>query len=134
MSARAIADAVVVLHALFVVFALAGGALVLWWPRTAILHLPAVAWAAWVEWSGTICPLTPLENEWRRAAGSTGYEGGFVDHYVVPALYPAGLTPRAQLALGVVLIAVNVVFYGYAWWRAARATPPARGRSRIASR
>ena len=70
MTARALADAVVTLHALFVVFALLGGALVLWQPRIAIVHLPAAAWAAWVEFTGRICPLTPLENEFRRAAGA----------------------------------------------------------------
>jgi hypothetical protein len=117
MTARALADVVVVLHALFVIFALFGGALILWQPRVAILHLPAAAWAAWVEFTGTICPLTPLENEWRHAAGAAGYEGGFVEHHLVPALYPDGLTPRMQVALGVVVVAVNASLYGFAWWR-----------------
>ena len=121
MTARAIADALVVLHTLFVLFALAGGALVVAWPRVALAHLPAVAWAAWVEFTGTVCPLTPLENEWRRAAGMQGYEGGFVEHYVVPLLYPAGLSPRVQVILGALLVAVNVVFYAYAWRRSSRA-------------
>jgi hypothetical protein len=120
MTARALADAVVVLHALFVVFALFGGALILWQPRVAILHLPAAAWAAWVEFTGTICPLTPLENEWRHAAGAAGYQGGFVEHHLVPALYPDGLTPRMQVALGVVVVAVNASLYGFAWWRMQR--------------
>lgn len=128
MTARALADAIVVLHALFVVFAFAGGVLVLWWPRIAVLHLPAAIWAAWVELSGTICPLTPLENEWRRVAGSAGYEGGFIEHYVVPALYPSGLTPRVQLALGLILIAVNVAIYASARQRASRPAPLAPGR------
>jgi hypothetical protein len=128
VTARAIADAIVALHALFVIFAFLGGALVLRWPRIAIAHLPAVAWAAWVELSGTICPLTPLENEWRRAAGTAGYEGGFIEHYVVPVLYPAELTPRVQIALGLALIAVNVSFYASAWWRASRRTRSSQGR------
>ncbi len=120
MSARALADALVALHALFVVFAVAGGALVVWRPWIALAHLPAAAWAAWVELSASICPLTPLENRWRRAAGEAGYEGGFVEHYVMPALYPAGLTPRLQLVLGMALILVNALFYLLAWRRARR--------------
>ena len=120
MSARALADSLVLLHALFVAFAVAGGALVLWRPWVALVHLPAAAWAAWVEFSASICPLTPLENRWRRAAGEAGYEGGFVEHYVVPALYPDGLTPRMQLALGIAVIAINALFYGLAWRRARR--------------
>ena len=123
MSARALADSLVLLHALFVVFAVAGGALVLWRPWVALVHLPAAAWAAWVEFSASICPLTPLENRWRRAAGEAGYEGGFVEHYVVPALYPDGLTPRMQLALGIAVIAINALFYTLAWRRARRRAP-----------
>ena len=120
MSARALADALVALHVIFVVFAVAGGALVLWRPWIALAHLPAAAWAAWVELSASICPLTPLENRWRRAAGEAGYEGGFVEHYLMPVLYPAGLTPRLQLALGIALILVNALFYVLACRRARR--------------
>ena len=122
MTPGALADALVVLHALFVVFAFAGGILVVWRPIIAIAHLPAALWAAWVELSGSICPLTPLENAWRRAAGETGYAGGFVEHYVMPVLYPAGLTSRMQLGLGVAVIAINVLLYFIAW-RCARRTP-----------
>ena len=117
MSDRLLADAVVVLHLLFIAFALAGGALVLWRPRFAWLHLPAAAWAAYVEFSGTICPLTPLENTLRRRAGAAGYDGGFIEHYVIPVIYPAGLTPQVQLALGVAVVAINAAFYFAAWWR-----------------
>lgn len=120
MTERLLADAVVVLHSLFVLFVLLGGALVLWRPAVAFLHLPAAAWAAWVEFTGTICPLTPLENHWRRAAGAAGYDGGFVEHYVVPALYPDGLTSRTQFALGMIVVVVNASVYGLAWWRAHR--------------
>ena len=111
MGDRLLADAVVVLHLAFIAFALAGGALVLWRPWIAWLHLPAAAWAAYVEFSGTICPLTPLENALRRGAGVAGYEGGFVEHYVVPVIYPPGLTPAIQLAIGTIVIALNVAFY-----------------------
>lgn len=120
MSDRLLADAVVVLHLLFIAFALLGGALVLRWPCLAWLHLPAAAWAAYIEFSGTICPLTPLENALRRRAGVAGYEGGFVEHYVIPVIYPAGLTPRVQLAIGVAVVAINAAFYFAAWRRRRR--------------
>ena len=114
---RLLADAVVLLHLLFIAFALAGGALVLWRPRIAWLHLPAVAWAAYVEFTGTICPLTPLENTLRRRAGAAGYDGGFIENYVIPVIYPAGLTPSIQVAIGGLVVAVNVAFYAAAWRR-----------------
>jgi hypothetical protein len=124
---RLLADALVALHALFVAFVVAGGLLVLRWPRLAFLHLPAVAWGAWIEFTGTICPLTPLENSLRRAAGEAGYAGGFVEHYVLPALYPAGLTPAMQVAFGLAVVAINALVYGLAWRRRrARPRPPAR--------
>ena len=113
------ADAVVVLHAIFIVFVLAGGALVLRHRRVAIVHLPAVAWGAWTEFTGALCPLTPLENALRRAAGDAGYPGGFVEHYAIPILYPEGLTPQMQLAFGVVVVMINALWYALAWrrWR-----------------
>jgi hypothetical protein len=120
MTERVLADVVVILHALFVMFALLGGALVLWRPFIAIIHLPAAAWAAWVEFTGTICPLTPLENRWRTGAGAAGYDGGFIEHYLIPALYPEGLTSRMQIAFGLVVVVVNASLYGFAWWRAHR--------------
>ena len=107
-----LADLVVLLHLGFVVFVLAGGLLVWRWPALAWLHLPAALWAAWVELSGTICPLTPVENELRAAAGQGGYGGGFVDHYVLPVLYPAGLTRETQAILGLGVLALNGVVYG----------------------
>ena len=122
-----LADAAVAVHALFVAFVLLGGALALRWQRVAILHLPAAAWGAWVEFTGTICPLTPLENQWRRAAGEAGYQGGFVEHYVVPVLYPEGLTPATQVALGAAVVAVNAAVYALAWRRAQRKRAAARG-------
>jgi hypothetical protein len=121
MSARALADAVVVLHACFVVFVLAGALLVLRHRGVAIVHLPAVAWAAWVEFTGTICPLTPLENALRREAGVAGYPGGFVEHYAIPVLYPEGLTAGMQIAFGTAVIAINAMLYVVAWRRSRRA-------------
>ena len=120
MTERVFADVVVVLHLLFVMFALLGGVLVLWRPIVAMIHLPAAAWAAWVEFTGTICPLTPLENRWRTGAGAAGYDGGFVEHYLIPALYPEGLTSRMQIVFGLVVVVVNASLYGFAWWRAHR--------------
>ena len=116
---RVLTDAVVVFHLGFIVFALAGGVLVITWRRSvAWLHLPAVAWAAYAEFTATICPLTPLENALRLRAGQSGYAGGFVEHYLIPIIYPAGLTPNAQGVLGAVVIAVNLLFYAIAWRRA----------------
>ncbi|WP_028239189.1 DUF2784 domain-containing protein [Stutzerimonas azotifigens] len=108
---RLAADAVVLLHLLFILFVLFGGALVWRWPRFAWLHLPAVAWGALVELLHLWCPLTPLEQWLRTAAGQRGYEGGFVEHYLIPLIYPAGLTPQVQLWLGAIVLAVNLAAY-----------------------
>jgi len=116
---RVLADAVVVFHLAFIAFVLVGGVLVVTWRRRVIwLHLPAVAWAAYAEFTSTICPLTPVENALRLRAGREGYEGGFVEHYLIPLIYPTGLTPNVQGVLGAIVIAVNLVFYAIAWRRA----------------
>jgi len=112
MSERIAADAVLVLHLAFVLFALLGGLLVLRVPGFAWLHLPALAWAAFVEFTGRVCPLTPLEVALRRAAGDSGYAGGFVEHYIVALLYPETLTRDLQMVLGAALVVLNVVIYG----------------------
>jgi hypothetical protein len=114
---RVLADALVLFHLLFVAFAVAGGLLALRWRWAAALHLPALVWAAWIEFSGGICPLTPMENALRRMAGGAGYPGGFVEHYVLPVLYPAGLTPQHQWVLGGVLLALNLLVYAAVAWR-----------------
>jgi hypothetical protein len=111
---RLCADAIVVLHAAFVAYACLGGLLAWRHPGYALIHLPALAWSAWVEFTGTICPLTPLENQFRRRAGESDYAGGFVEHYVVPILYPAGLTHDTQVTLGAILVALNVAIYAIA--------------------
>jgi hypothetical protein len=108
---RWLADGVVLFHALFVAFVVAGGFIALRWRRVAWLHVPAAAWGALIEFAGWICPLTPLENALRQRAGEAGYAGGFVDHYVVGALYPAGLTPSVRWFLGAFVLIVNVVAY-----------------------
>jgi hypothetical protein len=108
-----LAALVVVAHLAFVVFATVGGMLVLRWPRIAWIHLPAAAWAAFVELSGRLCPLTPLENALRRRAGLDDYSSDFVANYVFPMLYPTGLTREAQMAIGLFVIVMNVVAYGW---------------------
>ena len=117
MLSRFAADAVLAVHLAFVLFVACGGLLVLRTPRLAWLHLPAVAWAAFVELSGSICPLTPLEVGLRRGAGEAGYGGDFVDHYLVALLYPAGLTRELQMAIGAAVLLVNLFVYFVLWRR-----------------
>lgn len=111
------AQAVLVVHALFVVWVLLGAAAVWRWPRLAVLHLPAVAWVVWLEWTGAICPLTPLEVRLLQAAGQAGYSGGFIEHYLLAALYPEGLTRTVQALLGAAVLVLNAAAYGALWWR-----------------
>jgi hypothetical protein len=117
MTWRFLADGLVVVHLLFIAFVIAGGLVVLRDRRAALLHLPAVAWAAYTEFTGTICPLTPLENILRHRAGDAGYAGGFVDHYIVPLIYPPGLTSALQLLLGIAIVVLNALLYTLAWRR-----------------
>ena len=119
---RLLADVVVVFHVLFIAFAVAGGLLVMRWRWVMALHLPAVAWAVLVEVMSWPCPLTPLENHFRRRGGEAGYHGGFVEHYIMPVLYPAGLTDRIQLMIGLFVFCVNVGAYALvvAQWRRRR--------------
>jgi hypothetical protein len=112
-----LADLIVLLHFAFVVFVVAGGLLTLRWPRAAWLHLPAAAGGAGVEFFGWICPLTPLENALRQASGAGAYGGDFVARYLLPILYPAGLTADVQLLLGIGVVAVNAAIYGWVLFR-----------------
>jgi len=109
---RLLADGVVAVHALFIVFVVLGGFLAWRWRWVAALHLPCAAWGVLIEFRHWICPLTPLENHLRAKAGAQGYEGGFIEHYLLPVIYPGGLTPQAQLVLGGAALAVNLVAYG----------------------
>jgi hypothetical protein len=105
------AGLVVLVHLCFVLFVAAGALLGLKWPRAIWVHLPAVAWAAYIEFSGGICPLTPLENELRARAGLDFYSGDFVARYLFPVLYPGGLTREAQAGIGLMVLAVNLGLY-----------------------
>jgi hypothetical protein len=106
---------VVLVHFLFVVFVAAGALLGLKWRGSTWMHLPAVAWAAYIEFSGAICPLTPLENEFRAKAGLDHYSGDFVARYLFPVLYPEGLTRRAQVIIGLVVLAANLALYTFVY-------------------
>ena len=111
-----LADAVVALHAGFILFALLGASLLVRFPKMVWLHAPALAWGCWVAASGSLCPLTPLENRLRAQAGEGGYAGGFIDRYLTPVIYPEGLTRGTQAAYGAILIGVNLIFY-WRWLR-----------------
>jgi len=106
-----LADIVVVFHFAFVLFVVLGGLLVLRWRWVAYAHLPVALYGALIELVGWVCPLTPLEKQLRESAGLQGYQGGFVEHYILPVLYPAGLTRGVQLVLGMVVIGVNLMIY-----------------------
>lgn len=106
-----LADIIVGIHFLFILFVILGGLLVIHWPKTAIIHLPAAIWGAAVELFGWICPLTPLENHFRNLAGGHSYSGDFVANYLIPVIYPPNLTPSIQKTLGVMVILINVIFY-----------------------
>ena len=114
---RFLADLTVVIHLAFVLFVVAGGLLVMSHRWLAWLHLPAACWGAFIEFTGRICPLTPLENLMRQRAGQTGFEGGFIEHYVLPVLYPVNLTRDVQLTLGSGVILINAAIYGWLIWR-----------------
>ena len=107
------ADAVLLLHFAFIAFVLLGGLLAVRWPWVVVAHLPAAAWGVFVELTGRICPLTYVENDLRMRAGESGYSQGFIEHYLLPVIYPAGLTQRIQFVLAGVVVLVNVLAYGW---------------------
>lgn len=110
-----LADALVMVHLLFVAFVMAGGFLLVRWPKLVWLHLPAAAWGAIIEFNGWICPLTPLENHLRMLGGGNAYSGGFVERYLLPILYPESLTLPIQQVLGGAVVGVNLVAYALAY-------------------
>ena len=123
MGYRLAADAVVLAHGAFILFAVFGGLLALRWRWLALLHLPAAAWAVFIAATGRICPLTPLEVSLRIAAGDAGYDGGFVEHYLIPIIYPAGLTRGVQFALAALVLVVNLAVYAAVLRRSLRPPP-----------
>ena len=110
---RLAAELVILVHFAFVAFVVLGASLVFYRPWIAFVHVPAVLWGAATELLGIVCPLTPLEQRLWRFAGETGYAGDFIDHYLTPILYPAGLTRGVQVALGSALLALNLAVYGW---------------------
>lgn len=116
MSYRLLADAVVVLHIAFVLFVVFGGLLVIRRAWIVWVHIPAVVWGVLIEYSGWICPLTPLENALRERAGEAAYSGDFIAHYALPLLYPENLTRTLQFVLGSAALALNIFVY----WRILR--------------
>lgn len=113
MLCRLGADLLVIVHFLFIIFVLAGGCLALKWPWMAYLHIPAAAWGALIEFQGWICPLTPLEQHLRQAGGQPTYSAGFIEHYLEPIIYPAGLTREMQIFFGIAVLAINLMAYGW---------------------
>lgn len=117
---RMLADLSVIVHLVFVVFVMLGGLLAIRWRRLMWLHLPAAIWGAAIEFRGAICPLTPLENWLREAGGAARYSGGFMEHYVMPVVYPTDLTLTIRVVLGCMVVAVNLCVY---YFIVARARP-----------
>jgi hypothetical protein len=120
MSYGILADIVVLVHLGFVMFAVLGAVLIIWWRWFLWLHLPAAFWAIWIELTGGICPLTPLENWLQIRAGQGAYRGNFVDHYLIPVLYPAELTRHIQFMMGLFVIIINLALYIYIFFQSRR--------------
>ncbi|MDR9435332.1 MAG: DUF2784 domain-containing protein [Thiohalophilus sp.] len=106
-----LAELTVLLHFLFVAFVTVGALLLLRWPKLIWLHLPALFWGIYIQFSGGYCPLTPLEKTFRQLADIETYEGGFINHYLIPIIYPPGLTHEMQIMIGIGLIVLNIVIY-----------------------
>lgn len=117
---RIAAELLVLLHLFFIIFVLFGGLAVYKWHWLAWLHVPAAAWGAVVEYRSWVCPLTPWENQLRRMAGLEGYSEGFIEHYIIPIVYPPGITRETQLWLGAAVLLINVLVYGILLYRKMR--------------
>ena len=117
---RLLADATVIVHLAFILFVVFGGLLVLRWRWVVWLHVPAALWGAVLEFAGCICPLTPLENRFRLASGAPTYSRSFIEHYLVPIVYPADLTREIQIVLGLMVVAINLWVYSAMWRRRAK--------------
>ena len=117
MGFRVLADATVVLHLGFVLFVVLGGLVVARWRRVAWVHVPAACWGAWIEFADWVCPLTPLENWLREQGGGTAYSSSFIEHYLLPILYPESLSRELQWVLGCMVLLINAVVYTVAFRR-----------------
>lgn len=116
---RLLADLALLLHFGFILFVVLGGLLVLRWPRVAWVHIPTAIWGVLIEVIGWTCPLTPIENHFRRLGGEAGYAGGFLEHYIVPLIYPGGYTREVATVLGLGVLGINLAVYALVWrrWR-----------------
>ncbi|MCD4742705.1 MAG: DUF2784 domain-containing protein [Desulfobacteraceae bacterium] len=114
---RIAADLIVLIHFAFILFVVAGSFLVIKWHKVSLLHIPAAVWGVLIEFTGGICPLTPLENKLRLAGGEAGFSGGFIEEYIVSIIYPNDLTRGLQILLGSIVIVINVSVYGYLLWK-----------------
>jgi hypothetical protein len=112
MPYRLLAEFVVVIHLAFILFTVLGGLFAIRWQRVMWMHIPTVLWGALIEFAGWICPLTPLENWLRFKGGTAGYRGGFIEHYILPLIYPVNLTRNTQFILGLFVLVVNLGVYG----------------------
>lgn len=112
-----LADLVVIIHLLFIIFAILGGLLLLVRRYLVFIHLPAFIWSAMISFKGWICPLTPLENSLLKAAGEEGYSGGFVGHYITPIIYPERLTPNTQIIFGILVVVINIGIYAFVCYK-----------------
>ncbi len=110
-----LADLILIVHALFIVFVIFGGLIVLKWHKVLWLHIPCAIWGALIEFFGWICPLTYLENYFRQLGNVNYYEGSFIQHYLMPMIYPPGLTTDIQILLGIIVIVINLVVYYFVW-------------------
>jgi hypothetical protein len=117
-----LADLVMILHLAFVIFVVCGGLLLLRWRHVIWLHLPAAIWGATVEFTGWVCPLTPLENWLRAQGGGTSYRSDFIAQYLLPVLYPEDLTRDLQLLLGTGAVVLNAAVYWWLWRMQAKGT------------
>mgnify|MGYP001066448275 CR=1 FL=1 len=122
---QGLANAVAVLHLLLIIYGLLGGLLALWRRWALAIHFPLAVWVSAIEFTDWVCPLTPLEKWLRESAGAQAYSGGFVEHYLLPVIYPPGLTPQIQIVLGLIALGTNLLVYGYVFyrWRAAGRRP-----------
>jgi len=130
MTYALLADLVVLLHFAFIIYVLFGGLLFLVWPRSVVLHLPSAVYGVLVEFVGWTCPLTPLEKQFRRLAGEAGFEGGFVSYYLLPIIYPEGLTRPIQFGLGAVVLLLNLGIYAFVYRRWTSRAPAEPGPSK----